>query len=64
MKAVVLYGPGDVRLAEFPTPEIKPGTVKVAVSYCGICKIHLLGTLKTEVIHYGLCARTQRLKRS
>lgn len=27
-------------------------------------KIHLLGTLRTEVIHYGLCACTKRLKRS
>ena len=27
-------------------------------------KIYLLGTLRTEVVHYGLCACTQRPKRS
>ena len=37
MKAIVLYGPHDVRFSEFPTPELKAGTVKVAVAYCGIC---------------------------
>ena len=55
MKAVVLYGPSDVRLTEFPTPELKPGTVKVAVSYCGICgsDFHkVAGKKNTHAIHY------------
>ena len=37
MKGVILYGPGDVRYAEFPTPTVKAGEVRVAVAYCGIC---------------------------
>lgn len=55
MKAVVLYGPGDVRLTDFPTPELKPGTVKVSVAYCGICgsDFHkVAGQKNTHPIHY------------
>ena len=37
MKAVILYGPRDVRLGDFPTAPVLPGTVKVAVAWCGIC---------------------------
>ncbi len=37
MKAIVLYGPGDARLADFPVAEMQPGYIKVAVAYCGIC---------------------------
>ena len=55
MKAVVLYGKGDVRLTDFPTPELKPGTVRVAVAYCGICgsDFHkVAGKQNTHPIHY------------
>ena len=55
MNAVVLYGPGDVRLSEFPTPTLLPGTVKVAVAYCGICgsDFHkVAGKQNTHPIHY------------
>ncbi|MBR6349527.1 MAG: galactitol-1-phosphate 5-dehydrogenase [Lachnospiraceae bacterium] len=37
MKAAVLYGDDDIRYEEFPTPEVKPGTVKVRVMATGIC---------------------------
>ena len=37
MKAAVLFGPGDVRITDFPTPPLAEDGVKVAVAYCGIC---------------------------
>lgn len=37
MKAVVLYGPHDAHLGDFPVAPVTPGTVKVAVAWCGIC---------------------------
>ena len=37
MKAAVFYGPHDVRLDDVPEPEVRPGSVKVKVDWCGIC---------------------------
>lgn len=38
MKAIVLYGPGDVRITpDFPEPPLAENGVKIAVSYCGLC---------------------------
>ena len=37
MKAAVLVSNGDIRYQEYPTPELKPGTVKVKVKATGIC---------------------------
>jgi L-iditol 2-dehydrogenase len=37
MKAAVLYGNEDIRYADYPTPEVQPGTVKVKIRVCGIC---------------------------
>lgn len=37
MKAIVLYGPHEAHLADFPQPPLLPGYVKVAVTYCGFC---------------------------
>lgn len=37
MKAVVVYGTGDVRYEEYIEPKVLPGTVKVRVMACGIC---------------------------
>lgn len=38
MKAVVLYGPKDVRVvSDFPEPPLAENGVKVAVAYCGLC---------------------------
>ncbi len=37
MKAAVLYANQDIRYADWPTPEVAPGTVKVKVKMTGIC---------------------------
>lgn len=37
MKAVVVYGTGDVRYEEYPEPQVTAGTVKIRVKACGIC---------------------------
>lgn len=37
MKAVILNGPGNVTVGEFPTPVPKAGEVRIRVAYCGIC---------------------------
>ena len=37
MKAAVFYGPKDVRLEDVAEPEIRDGSVKVKVDWCGIC---------------------------
>ena len=36
MKAAVFYGPKDVRLEDVPEPEIRDGSVKVKLDWCGI----------------------------
>ncbi|MDR1496119.1 MAG: galactitol-1-phosphate 5-dehydrogenase [Clostridiales Family XIII bacterium] len=48
MKAAVLYGNGDMRYDDWPTPEVKPGTVKIAVKASGIC-----GSDVPRVLHGG-----------
>lgn len=48
MKAAVLFGNGDIRYDDFPTPEIKKGTVKVKVKATGIC-----GSDVPRVLHNG-----------
>ncbi len=37
MKAAVYHGRGDVRVEDRPEPQLRPGTVKVQVDWCGIC---------------------------
>ena len=37
MKAALWYGKRDVRLENIKEPSLKPGSVKVKVSWCGIC---------------------------
>ena len=37
MKAAVFHGPRDVRLEDVPEPEVRAGSVKVKVDWCGIC---------------------------
>jgi len=37
MKAAVFHGPHDVRLEDVPEPDVRPGSVKVKVDWCGIC---------------------------
>lgn len=48
MKAAVLYGNEDLRYDDYPTPEVKPGTVKVRVRASGIC-----GSDIPRVLHNG-----------
>ena len=37
MKAAVFHGPRDIRLEDVPEPDVRPGSVKVKVDWCGIC---------------------------
>lgn len=37
MKAARYHGRGDIRIDEVPEPVVRPGQVKVAVDWCGIC---------------------------
>lgn len=37
MKAAVLYANEDIRYDDYPTPETRPGTVKIRVKAAGIC---------------------------
>lgn len=37
MKAIVLKNKGVVELGEMPIPELKDNSVKIAISYCGLC---------------------------
>ena len=48
MKAAVLYGNEDLRYDDYPTPETKPGTVKIRVRASGIC-----GSDIPRVLHNG-----------
>ena len=48
MKALVLHGNEDLRYEEYPTPELKPGCVKVRVRAAGIC-----GSDVPRVLHNG-----------
>lgn len=44
MKALRYYGKNDVRLDDIQEPELKPGTVKIAPAFTGICgsDLHLV----------------------
>ncbi len=48
MKAAVLYANDDIRFDEYPTPEVKQGTVKIKVRATGIC-----GSDIPRVLHNG-----------
>lgn len=37
MKAIVLFGPRDVKYTDFPEPPMGETSVKIAVAYCGLC---------------------------
>lgn len=52
MKAAVLYAKGDIRYAEYETPEIKPGHVKIKVKACGICGSDVPRVLGDESHYY------------
>ena len=48
MKAAVLHGNEDLRYEEYPTPEVRPGTVLVRVKASGVC-----GSDIPRVLHNG-----------
>jgi len=37
MKAARYYGPKDIRIEQVPEPQVRPGSVRVRVEWCGIC---------------------------
>lgn len=37
MKAARFHGPLDIRIDNIPEPQLRPGTVKLKVAWCGIC---------------------------
>ncbi|WKK23975.1 2,3-butanediol dehydrogenase [Streptomyces olivoreticuli] len=37
MKALRLHAPQELRLDDIPEPELRPGTVKIAVEWAGVC---------------------------
>jgi L-iditol 2-dehydrogenase len=37
MKALVLHAVGDARCEQIPTPDLRPGTVRIRVGFCGVC---------------------------
>lgn len=37
MKAARFHGRNDIRIDDVPEPEVRPGTVKIQVAWCGIC---------------------------
>jgi len=43
MKAALLYGPRDIRLADVPDPVAGPREVIVKMSFCGVCGTDLHG---------------------
>jgi len=48
MKAAVLYANNDIRYSDYPTPELRPGSIMVKVRACGIC-----GSDIPRVFHNG-----------
>lgn len=48
MKAAVLYHNRDLRYDDYPTPQVRPGTVKIRVRATGIC-----GSDVPRVLHEG-----------
>ena len=37
MKAARFHAQLDLRIEDVPEPEVRPGAVKIAVAWCGIC---------------------------
>jgi len=48
MKAAVLHANEDIRYEDYPTPDVKPGTVKIRIKATGIC-----GSDIPRVLHNG-----------
>ena len=54
MKAAVLHGNEDIRYEEYPTPEVRPGTVKVRVKAVGICGSDIPRVLNNGAHYYPI----------
>ncbi len=52
MKAAVVYAQNDIRYADFPEPEVRPGTVKIHIRACGICGSDVPRVLGTAAHFY------------
>ena len=37
MEAVVLHGISELKYQQVPVPELRPGTVRVQLGFCGVC---------------------------
>ncbi len=37
MDAIVLHGVSDLRYEQVPIPELRPGTLRVRIGFCGVC---------------------------
>ena len=46
MKALVLYGVGDLRVTEVDVPKLEKGTVLLKIKACGICSSDMPRCLK------------------
>ncbi len=54
MKAAVLYGDGDIRVEDYPTPEPGPGEALVRVRATGICGSDLPRVFRGGAHHYPI----------
>lgn len=53
MKAARWHGAKDIRIEDIPEPDVKPGTVKIKVKWCGICGSDLHEYLAGPIIIPG-----------
>ena len=54
MKAVVVYGPGDIRYQELPTPPLGPREVRVEVKASGVCSSDVPRALEGKAYFYPI----------
>lgn len=52
MKAAVVFAQNDIRYADYPEPQLQPGTVKIHVRACGICGSDIPRVLGTAAHYY------------
>ena len=52
MKALVLYGVGDLRVTEVDVPKLEKGTVLLKIKACGICSSDMPRCFVTGTYHF------------
>lgn len=52
MKALVLYGVGDLQISEVPVPKLEENTVLVKIKACGICSSDMPRCFETGTYHF------------